>query len=167
MQIFGILASIGAFVMYFCMKYTYALRAKSYLRQPTFREVWSFSFDGHPMRRSIVPMKYIAIFFAFTGLFGWNSPLSQHDINKLWQFPIILLTPVNIWARNTIYEFTHWKNGIEKSMPRPAAFVMLRRSIREIGWFPNGEDWLSKAIVITNILILVFIVAEVTLYIIH
>jgi hypothetical protein len=102
-------------------------------------------------------MKYIAIFFAITGLFGWSNSLSQHDINKLWQFPLILLAPLNIWARITIYEFTHWKNGIEKTMPGPAAYVMMRRSIKEFGWFPIGQDWLSKMIVVTNVLFLIFL----------
>lgn len=165
MQIFGVLVSMGMFVFYFCLKYTYTLRSNAYSRQPSIREVWSFSFDGHPQRRSVVPIKYIAIFFAFTGLFGWNSPISQDDINKLWQFPAILVIYLNIWARTMIYESTHWKEKIEKSMPGPAGLSILRRSIKEIGWFPVGDNWLSTMIVGTNILFLAVCVVRLTVFI--
>lgn len=154
MQIFGILGSLGTFICYFCLKYVYVLRANSYSKQPSFKDVWLFSFVGHPMRRSVIPLKYIAIFFAFTGLFGWSSPISQHDLNTLWRLPAMLIVALNVWARLMIYEFSHWKESVEKSMPKPAMFVILHRSIKEIGWFPMRENWLSTMIIATNILFL-------------
>ena len=149
MAIYGILASIGTFIMYFCMKYTYAARANSYAMQLSFKDVWSFSFEGHPMRRHIVPIKYIAIFFAFTGLFGWNYNLDHDDMQKFWRGPAIVFLSLNIWARMAIYEAMHWKKEIEKSI---SALGMLRCSIKEIGWFPQSRDLLSNIVNVTNAL---------------
>src|SRR3989338_2619873 len=111
MQFLLAVVSIVFSVCYFGMKYTYALRASSYSRQPAFSEVWLFSFDTHPNRRSVVPFKYIAIFFALLAIteliFRLDSPFFPRDINSLWKLPVILLVGLNNWARVTIYEITH------------------------------------------------------------
>jgi len=110
------------FTVYFCMKYTYTVRALAYQSNISFKDVWNFSFDGHPMRRSIVPMKYIAIFFAFTSLFGWDHDLSSKDIRSLWTMVLILIAYLGTWARIAIYEATHWKQGVEKSLTKSEMF---------------------------------------------
>lgn len=159
MTILGLLAATACFIAYFCLKYTYAWRANSYSIQLTWREVWRFSFDGHPMRRSVVPVKYVGIFFMLMGLAGWKFPLHPEDVKRVLLIPVVILIHLNYWARLMIYESTHWKKGPEKSMPGIAAFVMFQRSINEIGWFPPGGNWLSKIIVVTNVLLLFFFIA--------
>lgn len=149
----GVLLSLVTFVLYFCMKYTYAARAISYSRELTFMEVWSFSFRGHPMRRNVVPFKYIAIFFAVTGVFGWEH-INREDVSGFWKVAAMLFFYLNFWARMAIYEATHWKKEIEKSIPAPVVLVILHRSIKEIGWFPRGGGWLSNLVNVANGLIL-------------
>lgn len=153
MAINGILLSLVMSVLYFSMKYTYAARAISYSRELTLMEVWSFSFNGHPMRRNIVPFKYIAIFFVFTGVFGWEH-VNREDISGFGKVAAMLFFYLNCWARMAIYEASHWKKEIEKFIPAPVILVMLHRSIKEIGWFPKRGDWLSNMVNVTNGLIL-------------
>ena len=147
MAIFGILISIGSFMGYFCLKYTYAARANSYSIQPSLKDVWSFSFAGHPMRRNVVPFKYIAIFFAFTALFGWDYNLNREDVVKILRICTLALIYLNHWTRMAIYEATHWQIEIEKNI---SAFQMLRRSIKEIGWVPQNKGWLSGMVNVTS-----------------
>ncbi|BBP02112.1 hypothetical protein [Sulfuriferula nivalis] len=158
MAIIGLITSFAMFTVYFCTKYTYALRAVAYQSNISFKDVWNFSFDGHPMRRSIVPMKYIAIFFACTSLFGWGHDLSSKDIRSLWIMVLMLIAYLGTWARIAIYEATHWKQGVEKSLTKSEMF---KRSIKDIGWFPQGKDWLSRIVNASNVVLLIVVILRV------
>jgi len=147
MHFVGLIAGMIVFVGYFCMKYIYVARDKHYSSAVTFKEVWNFSFCGHPKRREVVPIKYIAMVFVFSGLFGWGD-ISHKDVSNLWK-PILLLTVyLHCWARWAIYEAAHWKQGVEKTI---TALGMLRRSVREIGWLPKSADWLSRTVYATGV----------------
>jgi hypothetical protein len=149
MQIIGLIVGAMVFVVYFCLKYTYVARAKGYSATISIRDVWKFSFKGHSHRRNVVPIKYIGIVFVCTGLFGWGSNLSDKDLTNLWKPFAVLAIYLNSWARSAIYETTHWAQGVDKSI---SAFGMMRKSIQEIGWFPQEKDWLSRTVLVTGVL---------------
>ena len=149
MHFIGLVAGTGVFITYFCLKYIYVARSKGYASIASFKEVWEFSLKEHPKRRDIIPIKYIAIFFLFTGLFGWGD-ISHNDVANIWKPITIVAIYLNHWARNMIYESTHWPMDVNKAN---TALVIFKKSIQEIGWFPKGKDWLSRTVLVSGILI--------------
>ncbi len=150
------LGSIAIFTVYFNCKYIAVARTMSYRRQPFFGEIVLSSFSGQRTLGSVAWFAlFLAIIFALLGVVAWHMPLNHDYLIVFWKLGASYIACFNAWARMMLYKFSHWKEGSEDPVSfDKLSFAILSQSIKEIGWFPNGNDLLSRIVVLTNILFL-------------